>query len=538
MRALAVVASILHLATLSMPSREPATTGRVGHEATVNASSTPLERALGADAATDVSAWRDVGAGDVIRERYELLEPLGHGGMGSVWVAHDSFLEIDVALKLLHPEVPAQFRTIAARRMLSEARATARLVHPNILRLFDVGDTAAGQPYTVMELLHGEDLSAHTHDGRNPVDPESAVELLLPIVGALEFAHGHGVVHRDVKPENIFFATGPSGEIEPKLIDFGIARHDRERPEELRLTQPGALLGSPLYMSPEQAAGEPADERSDLWSLCVVLYEALSGTPPFRGKNTLAIVRAVIDDDPLPLQVEGIDAVLAEIVMHGLRKDPADRWQDARSLGGALARWLSDRGHVQDIAGHPLEGWLEELPPRPTPQRSSSRPPSRKASGDLGSLRAIAHTSSTPETQHPRKRLLAVAAGLMLMGATGAAHWATARPSAGAMKALGALSQLTPVQPSAATTAAVPSAPSAESTDEAAPPAASSSKPRPRPRPLSARSKPVERPQPMPTPSSTARRSSETPGDTDIYEHDTPPPVETAKPKLLRPTYD
>lgn len=496
---------------------------------------TPLERATRGEATSaDVAAWRAMEASDVIRERYVLREPLGHGGMGSVWIAHDTFLEVDVALKFLRPEVPAEYRVMAAKRMLSEARATARLVHPSILRLHDVGETLAGQPYIVMELLEGVDLCAYTDDGRDVLPAERAVQLLLPILDALGYAHAQGVVHRDVKPENIFLCQARRGAIEPKLIDFGIARHTTEE-ADLRLTRPGALLGSPFYMSPEQGAGEAADERSDLWSISVVLYELLTGTPPFHGKNTLALVRAVIDEEPSPLADRGVDTSLSAIVMRGLNKDRAYRWQDAKSYGVALARWLAGRGHDQDASGTPLAHWLEEVPEETLRLTSSSRSSRAGTSTGFGSLPPMSHTRAEVPASRPRGRWLAVAAATLVIGVTGAARWVTSKRPTERAVAVAATPRpivvpsavdVSPEEPKAAPAATAVA-------QEQRPSAPSVGKPNPAPRS-------VLPPAKSRAASTTIVPSPAKPPTTDVYDNQRPLPQPEApsKPKLMRPNYD
>src|SRR5580704_16270378 len=204
---------------------------------------------------------REFAVGDTIDRKYQLVRPLEKGGMGEVWVAHNLALDVQVALKLILPEHGSE---LADERLLREARAAARLDHPAVVRVFDVGRAAGGEPYLVMELLEGEAL-AETLGREARIEPIAAVRTLLPIAGALVAMHAKGMVHRDVKPENIFFSRDDAGRTQPKLIDFGVAKLD-ERSGLRKLTRRGALVGTPDYMSPEQVQGQ-TDARADIWAL-------------------------------------------------------------------------------------------------------------------------------------------------------------------------------------------------------------------------------------------------------------------------------
>jgi serine/threonine-protein kinase len=286
--------------------------------------------------------------------------PLGEGGMGSVWLAHNEALDIDVAIKVLRTDVKGLSGSKVAERLLQEARAAAKLGHPAIVKIHDFGITETGEPYVVMELLEGEDL-ASTMDRRGRIKPEKAIRSLMPIAHALVMAHDKHIVHRDIKPENIFFSRLENGNVQPKLIDFGVAKLNTVHRDE-RLTAVGAIMGSPGYMSPEQARGEDVDERADIWALCVVMYEIIVGRLPFEGKNYHALLRSIIDDDVPPLTTFGIDeSELWEILSRGMTKDPDMRWQTMRELGVALADWLLLRGVKDDISGSSIAAtWMRE----------------------------------------------------------------------------------------------------------------------------------------------------------------------------------
>ncbi|MEO7032397.1 MAG: serine/threonine-protein kinase [Polyangiaceae bacterium] len=293
--------------------------------------------------------------GLVVAEKYELLRPLGAGGMGEVWVAHHLSLDIDVAVKFIG-DVGAPESGLA-ERLLEEARNTARLGHPAIVRALDFGHTERGDPFIVLELLAGEDLATRIEQGGR-LSAEQAVATLLPVVHALNAVHESGVVHRDIKPENVFLAEAELG-VQAKLLDFGISRKtDRVR----RLTVRDTALGTPDYMSPEQARGETSDAHTDQWSFCVVLYEAITNHRPFEADNYNALLRSIIEDAPKPLEAHGLaEPELWQILTRGLAKAAADRHASIRDLGEALALWLIERGVQEDAVGTSLRrAWLKE----------------------------------------------------------------------------------------------------------------------------------------------------------------------------------
>jgi serine/threonine-protein kinase len=294
--------------------------------------------------------------GAVIAQRYRLLEPVGFGGMGTVWRAHDETLDVPVAVKLLRSTVHPSG---SSERLFLEAKAAACLHHPAIVRVFDFGVTDAGDPFLAMELLQGESFREVLDRNRVLPAPE-AIRLLLPIVAGLACAHGRGIVHRDLKPDNIFLATDDASRVEPKIVDFGIAKFEGS---SSRLTTAGVLLGSPSYMSPEQSMGESdIDARADIWSVAVVLYEAIAGRTPWEAPNCPALLRAIVDDPPPSLiGFGGVDAELWSVIERALAKRREDRWPSARAIGEALALWLGKQGVAEDVTGTSLRtAWLTD----------------------------------------------------------------------------------------------------------------------------------------------------------------------------------
>jgi serine/threonine-protein kinase len=321
-------------------------------------------RASSANSETDESPF-DVDkyvAGDRISDKYRLETPIGFGAMGVLWRAHNEALDAPVALKLIRRDSRWAW---SAERLLREARVMASLRHSAIVRVFDYGMTSRRDPFIVMELLQGETLR-DLLDRETSLSAVEAIRLLLPILEGLACAHARGIVHRDLKPENVFLSRDDRGRLQPKLLDFGIAKLEGVNS---RLTTGGVLLGSPSYMSPEQALGEDGlDVRVDVWAAAVVLYEMIAGDAPWDAANCPALLRAIVDDDaPSIVGTGGVDAHLWSVLELGLAKKRDKRWSSCRDFGWALANWLASRSIVDDVSGTSLaNGWLAEGPTSPT----------------------------------------------------------------------------------------------------------------------------------------------------------------------------
>jgi serine/threonine-protein kinase len=263
-----------------------------------------------------------------LADRYRIDRELGAGGMATVYLGHDLRHDRDVAIKVLHPDLGA---ALGGERFLAEIRTTARLQHPHILPLLDSGN-ADGLLYYVMPLVTGETLRARLERERQlPVD--EAIRISREVADALGYAHELGVIHRDIKPENILLQGGHAS-----VSDFGIALAVQQAGGQ-RMTQTGLSLGTPQYMSPEQAMGERTiDARSDLYSLAAVTYEMLAGEAPFTGPTVQTILSRVMTEDPRPLatQRKAIPDNVEHAVMRALEKLPADRWSSAREFTAAL----------------------------------------------------------------------------------------------------------------------------------------------------------------------------------------------------------
>jgi serine/threonine-protein kinase len=269
--------------------------------------------------------------------RFRLLEKLGAGGMGEVWLARHHALKQDVAVKLLRPD-PAEPST-SAPRFEREARATADLNHPNIVRVFDYGLTDDGLWFYAMEYLPGIDLGRLVRE-RGPLDARTATGLALQAARGLAEAHARGIVHRDVKPENLVVVTLSDGSELVKVVDFGLAR--RSEGEATRsLTATGIALGTPLWISPEVVRGEPADARSDVYGLGAVLYFLLCGEAPFAGRSLDGTLLAHLHEaPPRPSKRAGrpVPHSLEQLILRCLDKRPERRFASARELAAELER--------------------------------------------------------------------------------------------------------------------------------------------------------------------------------------------------------
>lgn len=294
----------------------------------------------------------------LIGGRYRLEQLLGRGGQGSVWRAHHLTLGVPVALKLTSLSSADEQ---CAARLLQEARAAARLSHPAVVRVFDLGCHEGREPFVVMELLEGQSL-ARKLEREKRVSPVVALRLLLPIADALRAAHELGFVHRDIKPQNIFLARHegstcrPSRDCSyPKLLDFGVVKVPSDAARSDAITRAGVAVGSPLYLSPEQALCDDVDPRSDVWGFCATLYECVTGKLPFGGASYIEVVRAILEREPRSLSEHGVDdEELWQILRKGLAKAPEDRWASMAELGTALANLLARRGVREDAAGRSL----------------------------------------------------------------------------------------------------------------------------------------------------------------------------------------
>ena len=283
-------------------------------------------------------------AGKVIDGRYRIDELIGEGGMGKVYLAEHIDIGKRVAIKVLHlvygsmPDLVERFRR--------EARAASRIGHPHIVDVTDSGTTEDGAVYFVMEYLEGIEL-ASAIDRQGALDVTRVFRIATQICRAVAAAHAVGIIHRDLKPENIFLTMRSGTSDFVKVLDFGIAKSSgAEEARDKRLTSPGMAMGTPEYMAPEQAAGRPADERCDIYSLGAILYEALTGCPPYEGENFMEILtKKATLDPPAPSTLRrDLPAPVEELVVRAMARDPDDRPPSMEAFEYELTKCLSGRG--------------------------------------------------------------------------------------------------------------------------------------------------------------------------------------------------
>ncbi|HEY6104373.1 MAG TPA: serine/threonine-protein kinase [Anaeromyxobacteraceae bacterium] len=299
--------------------------------------------------------------GQVIADRYRLITLLGEGGMGAVYKAEHIRMGKALAVKVLRGAFASEDGTVA--RFRAEAQIVSRLSHPHTIAVFDFGEMGGGEGgfYLAMEYVPGKDLATALREQRQL--PESrAVSVGSQLLGSLAEAHDAGIVHRDVKPGNVMLMETRQGGDFVKVLDFGIAKLRDQSGASTSETSAGAIVGTPNYLSPEQARGEPLDARSDLYSVGALLYELVSGHPPFVAPNPMAVVSAHLTDRPRPLAQEapGVSPGFAAVVHKALEKRPQDRFQSADEMRAALLG-VGDLPRVTPITGTAISGVTGEL---------------------------------------------------------------------------------------------------------------------------------------------------------------------------------
>jgi serine/threonine protein kinase len=297
-----------------------------------------------------MTASSDPLVGTVVAGRYEVIKLLGEGGMGAVYLAEHSAIEKKVALKVLHPEYATKGDIVT--RFQQEAISASRIKHPNVLEVFDFGQLDDGSFFLAMEFLEGNDLADEIQKTR-VLDGVRGVRYALQICRALAAAHAKGVVHRDMKPENVFLQRTSDGEDIVKIVDFGIAqlRTNEEAAagaKQRRLTRTGMIFGTPEYMSPEQAAGRHADLRADVYAVGIILYEMFTGAVPFTGETFLAVLAKHLNEAPPAMSAVYPELALSPefqtVIYRALEKNPDARYQTMAELSQALQATPEGRG--------------------------------------------------------------------------------------------------------------------------------------------------------------------------------------------------
>jgi eukaryotic-like serine/threonine-protein kinase len=308
---------------------------------------------------------------DILEGQFHILQKIGSGGMGAVYKASQPEMNRTVAVKILHPKLANRKDLVS--RFRREARAMSHLNHPNTVKVFLYGELEDGSLYIVMEFLEGRNVH-QTVRKEGPLSWERALPVLIQVCGALEEAHQKGIVHRDLKPENIFLCNNAGLEDYPKVLDFGLAKvTEREmRPGSIILTQEGMVFGTPEFMSPEQAQGKVLDARSDIYSLSVILYEALTGKLPFDARTPMEYIQHHVASKPIDLHVrvpektfpDGLGSVLAK----AMEKKPEDRYQSAADFARALQPFVPGSRALSEVLPPPTNS--------PVPPATNSITPS------------------------------------------------------------------------------------------------------------------------------------------------------------------
>jgi serine/threonine protein kinase len=350
-----------------------------------------------------------VASGSVLGGKYRLSKLLGRGGVGEVYEALHDVIGLRVAVKLIRFEYAGNSELSA--RFLQEARAAASVGHPGIVQIHDVGTSNDGRTYLVMEYLDGEDMEKLLARQRQLQVGEAAA-ILIEVLDALAAAHAKGIVHRDMKPENVFLVPGRKGERLVKLLDFGIARLADEAESTIRLTRPGAVMGTPYYMSPEQARGEQnVDSGVDIYAVGVMLYEALTGRLPYTGSNYNEVLSKVLTD-PFP-RVRALRADVPEeieqVIQKATARNRSERYADAGEFADALTPFRPQRVMITLVDQTDAEKADARSPsvetPLPTTARSTAvPPPPRRSTPTAPSGRVPAVVAGVSAATEVRKR--------------------------------------------------------------------------------------------------------------------------------------
>jgi serine/threonine protein kinase len=322
--------------------------------------------------------------GAVLSERYRLTRKLGEGGMGEVYEAEPLNGGAHVALKVLRGEYFADMQVRS--RFIDEAQTCMRLVHPNIVRVVECAQTEDGLPYLVMELLEGVPLGAYMRGGaRVPV--AQAAPILHALLAGLAMAHANGVVHRDLKPDNVFLTRDPGGRFVVKVLDFGIAKVMDVAGGMGSRTHTGMLLGTPAYMSPEQARNaRDVDQRTDLWSAGVLFYEMVTGQVAFPAPTEFARLAALLTVEPQPVeQVDSGLAPLGPFLRRALQKDRDQRFSSAVEMSRSLAAALAATPPARTDPPAEIVATLTSAAGAPAREIASVRPPSIRVAPRLSS---------------------------------------------------------------------------------------------------------------------------------------------------------
>jgi eukaryotic-like serine/threonine-protein kinase len=369
----------------------------------------------------------------VVADRYKVLRKLGEGGMGAVYLAEHVVIEKKFALKVLAPELARRPDLVA--RFLQEARSASRIGHENVIDISDFGQSPDGLVYIAMEFLDGKDLGEIVR-GKGAMDWAEAREIVLQICRALRTAHEKGIVHRDMKPENIFLVQREGQPHFVKILDFGIAKVMGLDPNGPRLTRTGMIFGTPEYMAPEQAEGKDTDHRADIYAVGCILYHLMTGQTPFVAESFMTMLTKHLMEDPVPPSMRRPDLPISPemdaLVLKALEKDRENRWQSMAELLEAVAACPGPENapkqqplKAQTIAMGGAHAQAALRPIRPKDAAQGTAKLSRKAV-DAAVSDAEMSAANAPATASNRKPLILVGVGVAL--GLGVAAWLALSP--------------------------------------------------------------------------------------------------------------
>ncbi|WP_437282837.1 protein kinase [Sorangium sp. So ce375] len=485
--------------------------------------------------------------GEIIDGKYRIIRLLGQGGMGAVFEGENVRIRRRVAIKLLHANISSQAESVA--RFEREAQAAARIGSDHICEVLDLGVLPDGTRYMVMEYLEGETLGAKI-ERMGRLGPEITVPIMMQVLEALGAAHAAGIIHRDLKPDNIFVIPSKAGLSNfVKVLDFGVSKFSQLAGSEMSMTRTGAVVGTPYYMSPEQARGSsPVDQRTDIYAMGVLLFQATTGQVPFDAATFNELLfKIVLEPAPLPQQlVPDLDAEFSGIIQKAMAREPGGRFQSCAEFKNALLAWAAARPSLAllttgrtsfprlSLPSQPET--TPSAPTRPEPAWSSQSGPAAPGMGQTPQLTANSWGASsgvTGRSTRPPSRmpLLAAIAGVASLFGAGVAVWLAFGHSGGTGAASADLSSVSataipapspppaapPPPPSepivtASATVAAP-APSATAEEPVAAPTASSAQVKPlapRPPPPQTKPSPITRP-PQTAPSTKPNVPSQKP---------------------------